>query len=68
MEENLKLFNEDTRFVSSYKEAKIITKEDYFQLSMLLDGTERIYTFNTFEEAYEKYNTLLRNDKNGVYV
>ena len=68
-EEKLKLFDETTRFVSSYKEAKIITlDDDCFQLSMLLNGTVKIYTYNSFEEAYKKYEVLLKNDDKGCFV
>jgi len=69
IEEKLKLFNEDTRFVSSYKEAIIREKkEGWFELSMLLNGTERIYVTDTFSEAYRQYEVLLKNDKKGVFI
>ncbi len=68
-EEKLKLFDETTRFVSSYKEAKIITLgDDCFQLSMLLNGTTKIYTYKSFEEAYSKYEALLKNEDKGFFV
>lgn len=68
-EEKLTLFDENTRFVSSYKEAKIITRDDnWFQLSMVLDGVERIYTCISFEEAYAKYEELLEKDENGFFM
>ena len=68
-EEKLKLFDDNTRFVSSYKEAKIITLEnDCVQLSMLLNGTTKIYSFSSFEEAYDKYEELLKKDDKGCYV
>ena len=68
-EEKLKLFDDNTRFVSSYKEAKIITlDDDNFQLSILLDGTTRVYSFGSFDEAYSKYDELLKKDKKGCFV
>lgn len=67
-EEKLSLFDKDTRFVSSYKEAKIIVKEDYYQLSMVLNGTEKIYSYSTLKEAYDKYHELLEKDEGGFFV
>ncbi len=69
-EEKLKLFDENTRFVSSYKEAKIITLDDNetFQLSMVHFGVEYIYSFSSFEEAYTKYEVLLEKDDKGCFV
>ncbi len=76
-EEKLKLFDETTRFVSSYKEASIkelkdektLKEEDStYQLSMLQFGTVKVYSFSTFEEAYKKYEVLLKNDDKGCFV
>ncbi len=61
-EEKLKLFDENTRFVSSCMEASIKTfdKDKTYQLSIYQDGTTNIYTFDSFHNAYKQYERSLQ--------